>query len=95
MALQCIECCYSAARVQIETECFNESDVDDVCELMLVGRGAFLMLPSVGRQMFDIFYMFVRSLNPPKASKEASYSGWKKVLLQRLNAIQKDRTSWL
>lgn len=84
--MRCVECCYSAARVQVEVGRFKESDMDDVCELMLVGRETFLLLPRNGRQMFDAFCMFVRSLNPPK-----NPPGWKKELLSRLNTIQKDR----
>ncbi|KAI1726256.1 zinc finger SWIM domain-containing protein 8 [Ditylenchus destructor] len=56
-----IEMIYGAAYFKLNHTRFNEPDIDDICELTLLAREAFGMLPTnTAKPMFDTFLRFVR-----------------------------------
>uniref|UniRef100_A0A915EH90 Zinc finger SWIM domain-containing protein 8 n=1 Tax=Ditylenchus dipsaci TaxID=166011 RepID=A0A915EH90_9BILA len=57
----CVEMSYVAAYNKLNYTRFGESDIDDICELVLVAREAFGMIPqNAGKVMFDTYLRFVR-----------------------------------
>jgi len=70
MMRHCVEMCYAAACNKLNYSNFSEQDLDYVCDLVVVSRDAYSILPQHQRAMFDTFLQYVKK---QKACKREVY----------------------